>query len=276
MEGSNKRKIKLAALIAGLMVLVIAAAVAFLFFVPAPGGSTAPLEEPPSGLEDKGSSVVEEEIREDIGEGVADPDAPPPSLLDLPGVHPASGEFALGGIPEGKEFDLSENAGRYAAIIAAIQSADPDFDPEGYMVEEHVSHHDENRIPDHGNVRVTLYIGDIKTSSSCYVNVDGSDIQFVSITRLYHPTSAEIEQAKQQKADFEASPASGKAIEKAKASMWPDDTGTTQLEYSEYYGYVFKTGRLFFYIVDNRAVAAMDGTISAKTETIDCLEVLGR
>jgi hypothetical protein len=275
MTNVGKRKTKLAALVAGLVVLLIFAAVIFLFFVPAPG-SVAPLEVPPSGLEDRVSPAVEDEAQEDTGEGAVDSDTVPSSLLDLPGVYPASGEFVLGSVPEGVEFNLSENVDEYAAIIAVIKSVDPDFDSEGYRVEEHVSHHDESGIPDHGDVRVTLYIEDIKTSSSSYVNIDGSAIQFVNITRLYHPTAAEIEQARRQKADFEASPASSEAIEKAKASMWPDGTGTTQLEYSEYYFYSFKTGRLFLYIVDNRKIDAMDGIVKAKTEKIDCLEVLGR
>ncbi|MDR1015133.1 MAG: hypothetical protein LBL86_09200 [Coriobacteriales bacterium] len=309
MGDRKRRKAGLAALIAGLVVLLAAAAAAFLFFAPAPPTSkapleappksTAPLKVPPNGPEGRVSPVAEDdagdgsadpdaappqpdppaaegEVRAEAGEGLADPDAPPPSLLDLPGVHPASGEFALGSVPEGRELDLSESADGYAAIIAAIRSADPDFDPEGYRVEEHVSHQDENGVSDHGDVWVTLYVDDIKTSSSCYVTIDGSDIQRVNITGLYHPTAAEVGQARQQRADFEASPASGEAIERTKASMWPDGTGTTQLEYSEYYGYVFKTGRLYLYIVDNRAVDAMDGTISAKREKIDCLEVLGR
>ncbi|MDR1015651.1 MAG: hypothetical protein LBL86_11850 [Coriobacteriales bacterium] len=311
MEDRKRRKARRTALTAGLAVLLLAAAAAaFLFFAPAPPRGTAPLEAPPAsaapsetspsgpddgvspGAEDKNQDdagdvavsdaalspppdppAAEGEVRAEAGEGLADPDAPPPSLLDLPGVHPASGEFALGSVPEGKELDLSGNADGYAAIITAIRSADPDFDPEGYRVAEHVSHQDENGVPDHGDVRVTLYIGDIKTSSSCYVNVDGSDIQFVSTTRLYHPTAAEMEQARQQRADFEANPASREAIERTKASMWPDGTGTTQLEYSEDYGYVFKTGRLYLTITDDRR---QGGVIVAKQERIDCLEVLGR
>jgi hypothetical protein len=276
MEDRKKRKLRIAALTAGLFVLLIAAAVVFLFFVPAPANNRVLPEEPPSELADEVFPIAEDEIEDDAGEGIADPDAPPPSLMDLPGVHPASGEFTLGGIPEGREFDLSENADRFAAIIAAIRSVDSEFDPEGYKVKEHVAHRDENGIPDSGEVTVTLYIGNIMTSSSSHVHVADGTIQYVNITRLYHPTAAEIEQARQQRADFEASPASREAIERAKVSMWPDDTGTTQLEYSEYYAYVFKTGRLFFYITDNRTVDAMDGIARAKTEKIDCLEVLGR
>jgi hypothetical protein len=311
MEDRKKRKARRTALTAGLAVLLlVAVALAFLLSAPASPRGAARIEGPsegtalsevlPSGPDDRVSpgaedkdqddagdvavsdaalspssdqSAVEGEVLVEAGEGATAPDAPPPSLLDLPGVHPASGEFALGSVPEGKELDLSENADGYAAIIAAIKSADPDFDPEGYRVAEHVSHQDESGIPDHGDVTVTLYVGDIKTSSSCYANIDGSAIQFVSIRGLRHPTAAEIEQARQQKADFEASPASREAIERTKASMWPNGTGTTQLEYSEDYFYSFKSGRLLLYITDDRR---QGDVIVAKQEKIDCLEVLGR
>jgi hypothetical protein len=274
MANVGKRKIWTAALIAALIALLIVVAVVFLFFVPGPENTLNP-EVPPSEQEDKVSPAVESEAWDSPGTGYALGEAPP-SLLDLPGNYAASGEFALGSVPEGKEFSLSENADSYAAIIAAIQSVDSSFNPEGYRVMEHVSHRDGNGTPDHGDVWVTFYIDDIKTSSSCKVNIDGVNIQYVNITRLYHPTADEIEQARQQRADFEASPASSRAIEQTKASMWPNDAGTTQLEYSEYYSYFFNTGKLFYNIVDNRTVDAMDGTIRAKSERIDCLEVLGR
>ncbi|MDR3136550.1 MAG: hypothetical protein LBU07_03935 [Coriobacteriales bacterium] len=221
---------------------------------------------------------IEGEYRYDSGSStITMSDTPPPSLLDLPGVYPASGEFSLGGVPEGKEINLSEHADRYIAVIASIKSIDPDFDTEGYRVEEHVTHHDENRVPDHGNVRMTLYIENIKTSSSCHVNIDGSTIQLASIKDLYHPTTTEIEQAKQQKADFEASSTGQKEIERVKASLWPSAEGTELYEYSEDYYFDFASNRLYLYINDIRWVGEYElRRREPRYGCIDVQQVLGR
>jgi hypothetical protein len=197
-----------------------------------------------------------------------------PSLLDLPGVTPASGEFDMGNILDNVDFDLTKDTGEFDSIIAAIQSVDPSFDPKGYMVSAHADHRDDNGIADNVKVTVTLYIGDIKTNSTGYVHVEDGSIQYVNIMGIYYPDAAELEHAEELRASFEASPASKEAIERTRSQMWPDATGTTQVSYSEYYLYNFRTGKLLLYINDNRSVDNLDGVVVAKSEKIDVQEVL--
>jgi hypothetical protein len=204
---------------------------------------------------------------DDEGDDTASP------LLDLPGIIPATGQFDMGSMPDNVDFDLDDSADEYTPIIAAIQSVDPNFDPKGYMIRAHAGHHDSNGVADSVNVTVTFYIEDIETSSSVYMKVKDGDIQYVNMAGMYHPLSTEIEQAIQQKADFENSAAGREAIEHTKAAMWPADSTATPDEYSEEYYFDFNEGRLYLTITDDRRIGDV---IDARQERIDCLEVLGR
>jgi hypothetical protein len=192
-----------------------------------------------------------------------------PSLLDLPGVVPASGDFDVNSVQNDVNIELVEGDDKFSAIVEAIRVGDPTFDPEGYKAFVHLGTSDRTS----GNVWVTLYIGDIKTSSSCLVYIKGGTIQFVQAVGIYHPDPAEVEQAVKLRSDFESSAAGRTAIERTKAAMWPAASTATPDEYSEEYYFDFRGGGLYLYITDDRR---QDGIIVAKQEKIDCLEVLGR
>jgi hypothetical protein len=181
-----------------------------------------------------------------------------------------SGRFDVRNVPDNVDWVLSENTDTYAPIIEALKTVDLAFDPKGYLVRAHPLGEDGG-----GDVTVTLYIEDIKTSAGYRIVIDGGEIRYVDVLPVYHPEPAEVEQALRLKADFEASPAGSSAVERVRASLRQDGVKT---DFSQHYFYHFKSGRMLLYIKAIYTYDMGDGmtTSNVREEQIDCLEVLGR
>jgi hypothetical protein len=190
--------------------------------------------------------------------------------LDISGRMPASGEFDLSSVSENVDMALNDHASEFSAIIAAIESVDAAFNPEGYVIRVK---NDSSGARIHGNARVQLYIDDMATSSCYTIVIDDNNIQYVNVMWAYHPSSAEVERIVQLRSDFENSAAGKAAIERTKAAMWPTGSTATPDEYSEEYYFDFNKDRLYLIITDDRR---QDGVIVDKREKIDVREVLGR
>jgi hypothetical protein len=268
----NVRKKKPIILITVLVVALVAVFLLLLFL------HTAPQEmslQDPAGESMSTDDFENRDPSDSEGEIVVDSsidsksDNVPPSMLDLEGVIPVSGAFELHSVQLDTDLILIEVADEYATVIEALRSVDQDFDPEGYKVRAH----DSSGGRGNGSVFVTLYIGDIKTSSIYLVNVDDGNIEYVSIRSVNQPDEATKQRILQLRSDFETSAAGKEAIERTKAAMWPAGSTATPDEYFEEYYFDFSEDRLYLTITDDRR---QDGVIVAKQEKIDCLDVLGR
>jgi hypothetical protein len=270
--GMTARKKKLIILVAALVVALVALFLLLFFLHVVP--QEAPLQDlagesmSTDDFENRDPSDSEDEVVVDSSIGFESEKAPP-SILDLEGVIPASGAFELHSVQLDTDLILIEVTDEYATVIEALRSVDQDFDPEGYRVRAH----DSSGGRGNGSVFVTLYIGDIKTSSIYLVNVDDGNIEYVSIRSVNKPDDATRQRILQLRSDFESSSAGKAAIERTKTAMWPANSTATPDEYSEEYYFDFAEDRLYLIITDDRR---QDGVIVDKQEKIDVQAVLGR